>query len=118
MSGEVGLFATLGAYHMTRKCLPCLLILLVASAFLDDAWAEATPDPADDAQAAENNEYLHTAPSRGDRPTRADRLPTGRPDDRPTALRVRPPSRALLAAPPPVPAPGNLLLYVFMSLQR
>ena len=103
---------------MTRKCLPCLLILLLASACLDDAWAEATPDPADDAQAAENNEYLPTATSRGDRPTRVDRLPPGRPADRPAALRVRPSSRALLAAPPPGPAPGDLLLYCFMSLQR
>ncbi len=100
---------------MSRKCLPCLLILLLSSAGLDDAWAAATPDRADDAQAAENNEYLHPAPRRGDRPAREElRQPAG-PTNRPGAARVDAPRRR--QAVPPVP-PGAPPLYVLMSLQR
>jgi hypothetical protein len=103
---------------MKGKGATCLLILLLSSACLDDAWAAATVDPLDDAQAAGNNEYLHFTASRR--------------EDRPRRNNLRPPC---VAVAPPVASPGTAhardnpgvqptaslvtpLLYVFMSLQR
>src|SRR6516225_9650854 len=40
---------------MGKVFLCCLLVLLTP---VDDAWARATPQPNDDAWAAENNDYL------------------------------------------------------------
>ena len=40
---------------MPKVVLCCLLVLLTP---VDDAWARATPQPDDDAWAAENNDYL------------------------------------------------------------
>ncbi len=91
------------------------LLLLLASA--DDALACATPWAEDDAQAAENNDFLaqpHAAAARqtrraptppADPPACLDRLALGqpRPGPRPGA---------------PAPFPGPDLLYVLMSLQR
>ncbi len=102
---------------MKLRKLPGLLILLVSSAFLDDAWAAATLDTADDVQAAGNNEYLRPAP---------------RPENGSCRERVAlPAGEAFLPAGPPVPAPaagiprerpftplGTPLLYALMSLQR
>ena len=103
---------------MRRRCLPYLLILLVSSADLDDTWAFATPDPSDDAQAAENNEYLR-APSRPeDRFTGADESPAGPTAAPPAALRDGLPSATPLTPPPAGPALATPSLYVFMSLQR
>jgi hypothetical protein len=103
---------------MLRRSLPCLLILLLSSADLDDAWAIATPDPADDAQAAENNEYLYTPPCLSDRLSGTDQSPAAGPAV-PSAGRNSPPGALhFLATPPAGPAKGGSLLYVFMSLQR
>jgi hypothetical protein len=46
-----------------RLSICSLLIFLVISAFADDAWAAATPDPSDDILAAQNNLYLHVTPT-------------------------------------------------------
>jgi hypothetical protein len=40
---------------MPKVVLCCLLVLLTP---VDDAWARATPQPDDDAWAAENNDFL------------------------------------------------------------
>jgi hypothetical protein len=41
------------------------LVLLLASAPLDGAWAAATPDPCDDALAAQSDAYLPSSPQSG-----------------------------------------------------
>jgi hypothetical protein len=46
---------------MYPQKLPYFLILLVMSSFCDDLWACSTPNPDDDAVAAENNDYLASA---------------------------------------------------------
>jgi hypothetical protein len=96
-----------------------LLILLLAAASLDDLWACATPDPCDDAQAAENNEYLASyrpCPRDGtrgwDQPS-----PRGCPEGA-GGLAVAAPLRALPLAGSSRAPFGPALLYVLMSLQR
>jgi hypothetical protein len=101
-----------------RRCLPYLLVLLLSSADLDDVWAYATPDPADDAQAAENNEYLQVTRGLGGRFGITDLTSAGQPAALPADVRP--------CLPPPRPLPALTtrlarrasLLYVFMSLQR
>jgi hypothetical protein len=102
---------------MKLQKLPGLLILLVSSAFLDDAWAAATVDTADDIQASANNEYLRTSPRPESPSAREELAPPG--------------GQATDHAGPPVPVPavgapgerpltpvGTPLLYTLMSLQR
>ena len=93
---------------MSKVLLCCLLVLLTP---VDDAWARATPEPDDDARAAENNAYLpHTANEAAPLPPApapgAGLLPGG-------------PGLCTPAAPPAPPVslgPGRL--YLLMSLQR
>jgi hypothetical protein len=103
---------------MLRRCLPYLLLLLLSSADLDDAWAFATADPADDLQAAENNEYVSGRPALESRSRPADLTPAPAPVALPADLLPCPPAGPAL----PTPAAGAALaassLYVFMSLQR
>lgn len=91
------------------------LLLLLASA--DDALASATPWAEDDAQAAENNDFLAQPRSAGDRlAQRAPSLPADRPA-RPNRL-VAGPAEPGPRHGAPAPLSGPDLLYVLMSLQR
>ena len=101
---------------MLRRCLPYLLLLLVSSAGFDDAWAFATPDPIDDLQAAENNEYLPVSLVLGGRFGSADLPPVALPAASPAgllpSLALGPWLRTSAAAARAAPS-----LYLFMSLQ-
>jgi hypothetical protein len=102
---------------MRLKCCACLLALLLPTSALDDVWAAADPDPFDDVQTADNNEF--TPAVRQVKRSRTHELPDF--DRRPEAAvaHVPPPltSPLLLGvrAHPPAEPP---LLYVLMSLQR
>jgi hypothetical protein len=102
---------------MKLRKLSGLLIVLVSSAFLDDAWAAVTADTVDDVQAAANNEYL--------------RAPRGRDNDSPREEPSFAGGAAARSAGPAIPAlvPGvsadrpitpvrTSLLDLFMSLRR
>ena len=99
---------------MKLKGLTYLLLLLLPVPALDDLWACATPDPADDVQAAENNDYLTVARARPTDDQRQPSLPpTAAPlsDDR---------AAAVIAAAPPAhsrTSSGPALLYVLKSLR-
>src|SRR5262249_53298979 len=74
--------------------LPYFLILLVLSSFCDDLWACSTPDPDDNAFAAENNDYLASArtlglghPCKGEGVWRTTTFP-GAADPRPAEHRL------------------------------
>jgi hypothetical protein len=101
---------------MLRRSLPCLLILLLSSADLDDAWAIATPDPSDDAQAADNNEYLNLTRCVGERLPGPDQSPADCPAVPPAGHGPLPPPFPV--PPAPRPAATGSLLYLLMSLQR
>jgi hypothetical protein len=104
---------------MKRPTVHHLLILLVCWAFTNDAWASATPEPSDDALAAEDNQYLHVNP---------DVRPAGR------SVKAWPPADAEPHARPalllemglrhcPGPALGDSpgvrpLIYLLMTLRR
>ena len=98
---------------MPKLFLCCLLVLLTP---VDDAWARATPDPEDDARAAENNLYL---PRTVDEPapvSPAPGLPVAEPRPaRPVACPA-PVGRAVAPGFGAPPAPDRL--YLLMSLQR
>src|SRR5947209_1511769 len=97
---------------MMRAVISCLLLLLLATAWVDDAVAAATPDPADDLIALQDNEYP-PAPARP-RDGRGDPLPPCTPPAGPAAAPAPSPGR-----PAPAPAPaGPPLCYVHMSLRR
>jgi hypothetical protein len=94
----------------------CLLILLLASAQLDDAWAAATADADDDVVAAQDNDYTPSA-----RPAQ----PGGRDSDAPLPgcpgpflVHPSPPALAPAGVPQPAAAPGPSLVYLFRSLRR
>jgi hypothetical protein len=98
---------------MKRQGFACFLILLLASASLDDAWASTTPEIDDDVLAAENNEYLSLP---------QNPQPTGRQLILPQPA-LRPGVNGDLCfaglapeAPPAATAPPEIL-YQFMSLQ-
>jgi hypothetical protein len=102
-----------------KRASSCLLILLLSAAALDDVWACATPDPADDVLAAQNNGYL-SPPRRAPRDgSRGCNQPlTDAPDTLPGRFSVNASSPATpLPAHPGAPS-GPALLYVLMSLQR
>ncbi len=98
---------------MLKALLCCLLVLLTP---VDDALARATPEPEDDARAAENNDFLMPAqaetaqqPSAAPAPGRFGSARVGDGGHVTAAPRtVLPP--AVLFGPDP--------LYVLMSLQR
>jgi hypothetical protein len=100
------------------KGITYLLILLLATASLDDGWACATPDPFDDVLAAQDNEYLASGwqhpkgrSHEGDPP----------PDGFPHGVGGVPapaPARATRQGGRPGAPSGPALLYLFMSLQR
>jgi hypothetical protein len=94
---------------MPKALLVCLLVLLLP---VDDAWARATPGPDDDAQAAENNDFLIQAAP--DMVPRQDVVPTC------GAVWVADDSPGLAQALVPAPAApvGRALLYLLVSLQR
>jgi hypothetical protein len=100
---------------MRLKKFAFLVLLLLGSAWLDDARAAAALAPAEDTVAAQDNDYL-PAPSRAsEESARASHLPplggvpfrVGAPTARAPSRQARP---AVLCDPP--------LLYVLMSLQR
>jgi hypothetical protein len=93
---------------MGKVFLCCLLVLLTP---VDDAWARATPQPDDDAWAAENNDFL---------PPRVDELTPVPPAPAPGPARSEAaPALNRLAVAPAIPAPSAPdRLYLLMSLQR
>ena len=93
---------------MGKAFLCCLFVLLTP---VDDAWARATPQPDDDAWAAENNDYLLP---RVDEVTRVPPAPEPGP-----ALHEAAPAPGGPAVAPVLPAPpAPDRLYLLMSLQR
>lgn len=100
---------------MRLKKLSFLFLLLVVSAWLDDAWVTARTD---DSPAVQDNEYLHT-PS-------TSRPPTARALPRSPAGRARPgqvgladcPARCLSREARSAAHFAVPLLYLLMSLQR
>jgi hypothetical protein len=95
---------------MKARCL--CLILLVLTTTLDDALARATPEPDDDAWAAQNNDYI-PAPL-GDANALQRRLdPAPTPGDLPAPVSPW----SLPARPGRSAARGPDLLYLFMSLR-
>jgi hypothetical protein len=90
------------------KVVFCLLVLLTP---VDDAWARATPDPGDDAWAAENNEFL--APAARDTaplPLQPAPGPVRLDDATPHQPATADPTRSTVVRP--------ARLYLLMSLQR
>src|SRR5262249_25062404 len=96
-----------------------ILILLALSSFGDDQWACITPDPDDNAFAAENNEYLASARTprgvhrcKGEGPWRTTTFPS--------AANPRPPEHLLhlKRGTNPFVLFDRDPLFGFMSLQR
>src|SRR5438128_1589026 len=98
---------------MMRSSLFCLLLLLASA---DDALARLTPDPEDDAAAAENNEYLAQPYPAPLRLTQQRTLP---PDhSQPPAFSFGNHPQAPARAGGGVLPLGPELLHLLMSLQR
>ena len=104
---------------MRLKRFPFLVLVLLASAWLDDAWAAAPAGPAEESLAALDNEYLCvSSPAQAESVRAAHQpapggalLPAGSPAGTgPSHDPVRPTRAAALFSP--------RLLYVLMSLQR
>jgi hypothetical protein len=93
---------------MSKLLLCCLLVLLTP---VDDAWARSTPQPDDDAWAAENNDYLPRTADEAPRVPPAPAPGAGLPHD--TLAACAPP-----APPAPLVFPQPERLYLLMSLQR
>jgi hypothetical protein len=102
---------------MKLRKLPGLLILLVSSSFLDDAWAAATLDTADDVQAAGNNVYLRPAPRAEDNSCHEELTLSAGESLCPAGPLVPAPGTGIPRERPSTPV-GTPLLYVLMSLQR
>ena len=96
-------------YLMANAFLLVLLVLLVP---VDDARAQATPEPDDDAQAAENNDFLI--------PAATEVAPAQDVAPAPGAVRV--PDDLAVPSWVAVPAPSTLfrrpLVYLLLSLRR
>ena len=99
--------------------LRCLLLALLWSAWADDLWALATPDPSDDVTATEDNDYI--PPTRSQPDTR----PRNTADTRLAAVRKPDAAHSTVALlsdrftgtdSRPYYCPE--LLYTLMSLQR
>jgi hypothetical protein len=89
-----------------------LLVLLLTSSWLDGAWAAA---PAEDAAAAQDNDYLPVPSRAREESTRAAYIPP--PGGVPFPV-VDPAARARSPQARPAAPCGPPLLYVLMSLQR
>jgi hypothetical protein len=99
---------------MIRAGLPYLLILLLVTAWVDDAAAAATPNPTDDLCSLQDNEYLPPPVRVAARRVPSDSLPPGTPPVGQTLPAPAVPARL----PGPAAAPDQPpLLYVLMSLQ-
>jgi hypothetical protein len=98
------------------KALPCFLILLLASASVDDIWASFTPDPDDDVLTLEDNEFLQPTPQREQTP--ALELAFPQPADSAVAASASPSAAVGHPWDPPSSGAAPALLYVLMSLQR
>jgi hypothetical protein len=95
-----------------------LVILLLASAMLDDAVAAATVGTEDDVLAAENNLYLHFAPLCPQQLSGKTGLPLpGAPDVASINFSASVAVRGQSAPAEPVALDGPPLLYLLMSLQ-
>jgi hypothetical protein len=101
---------------MRRAACVYFLIALLVSACLDDVWAAATPDDSDDAQAAQDNDYLSDDSAQELKGLSADTKPVLRTveavdaDHHVAGIWVAMPQ----ARPPGLD--GTTLLYLFMSL--
>jgi hypothetical protein len=99
---------------MRQSLINHLLALLVVWAFANDAWAAITPEPSDDAVAAEDNVFLSASDNAGDTAI-ADQ---GSPPPAVTAAPSRPARPPFPSRPVPV-RPGNcLLVYLLLTLRR
>jgi hypothetical protein len=101
---------------MRLRHFPFLVLVLLASAWVDDAWEAAAAAPAAESLAAVDNVYI-TSPARAgeERARRAPLPPPGAAlpaGDRSCPARYPPESARAI---PPFGAP---LLYILMSLQR
>ena len=107
-----------GTSTKIRRIFSAYLVLLVFSAWADDIWAAATPDPDDDILASQDNDFLPSVRREQFRATPEDEVPIaygfkcttgGVSAEAPTL--VQPPSNATF---PPIIAD---LLHTLMSLQ-
>jgi hypothetical protein len=99
---------------MRHSLIHHLLALLVVWAFANDAWAAITPEPSDDAVAAEDNVFLSASESASGIAL-ADH---GSPSLAVTAEPSQPARPAFPSRSVPV-RPGNcLLVYLLMTLRR
>jgi hypothetical protein len=99
---------------MRQSLIHHLLALLVVWAFANDAWAAITPEPSDDAVAAEDNVFLSVSENAGGTAL-ADQ---GSPPPAVPAETSQPARPAFPSRPVPV-RPGNcLLVYLLMTLRR
>jgi hypothetical protein len=101
---------------MRRAGIAYILILLLLSAVFDDAWARTTPEPTDDVQAAENNDYLPSSPPQHKRSVEKHPPVSGVPHSAvagPTADSAR----GRLVGERPAALWGPSLLYLFLSLR-
>jgi len=103
---------------MRRTRFAYLLILLLSSAFLDDAVAAATPEPSDGELASENNEYLRSLPPDQQKPPHRSDFPQHGAAGAGVASLSTGPVRGTPTGTPPVALSAPSLLYVLMSLQR
>jgi hypothetical protein len=102
---------------MRHASLAYLLILLLSSAVLDDLWAAGTVETGDDAQAAENNDYLRTAPPYLPKSPGAGDVPVPGVRAAPDACRPTGPGREVPVGEQPAALSGPPLLHLLSSLQ-
>jgi hypothetical protein len=102
---------------MRLKSFPFLLVLLVASAWLDDTWAAVPPDPAEERLAVLDNEYIYVPARTGEERARPAPLPPSGRAVRPAGAPPCPPHYPSESARFSTPF-GTPLLYILMSLQR
>jgi hypothetical protein len=104
---------------MDVMALRSILMLLLLFAPLDDVWASATPDPSDDAIAAQNNEFQHTVCWQKQQRSNVKHLPVpGQAAREAAALSATAVISAELGELLPKTPVGPSLIYALMSLQR
>jgi hypothetical protein len=103
---------------MRRVAFPFLVLLLLASAWVDDAWEAGPALPAEDRLSAADNEYLYV-PSRAQQESARASRPLPDPAAAPLAAPAGSgPARDPFRPTRPAGLFGPPLLYVLMSLQR
>jgi hypothetical protein len=104
---------------MRTQSLAWLLILLLSSALVDDAFAATTVETDDDVLTAENNQYLHfTSRCPQQRSGKTDVTQPGVPVAAVVSLPALFAGRWPSTDAEPTALAGPPLLYLLMSLQR